>query len=129
MRALNRLKNRDTAPTPGQINRSVTLEAMLQPGDDRGRFKVRDGAEIVGYVRDVKPGGVETCNCHASDVDLRDTHIELVLDPMGGGNGVIVEVTPRWRYKMAAAGIDWRTRALGESPGMAHARRRASRPV
>ncbi len=115
-RALNKLKNRDTAPAPNQINKTVTLQAMLQPGDDRGRFRVRDGAEIVGYVWDVKPGGIESCNCHAKAVNDRDTHIELVLDPMAGGptKRVIVEVTPRWRSMMASKGIDWSTRALSD---------------
>jgi hypothetical protein len=117
VKALDRLKNRDTAPTPDQINNAVTLAALLQPGDDRGRWKVRDGAEIVGYVWDVKPGGIESCNCHATDVDKRDTHIELVLDPMAGNaetNRFIVEVTPRWRAMLKAQGIDWRTRALSD---------------
>lgn len=31
-----------------------------------------DGAEMAGYVWDVKPRGVETCNCHAKAVDDRD---------------------------------------------------------
>ncbi len=117
-RALNKLKNRETAPTPDQINKAVTLEAMLQPGDDRGRFKVKDGAEITGYVWDVKPGGVESCNCQAKAVDDRDTHIELVLNPMDGKSAtkrVIVEVTPRWRAKMAAKGVDWKTQALRDT--------------
>jgi len=58
VRALDRLKNRDTAPAPDQINKAVTLAALVQPRDDRGRWKVKNGAEIVGYVWDVKVGGV-----------------------------------------------------------------------
>jgi hypothetical protein len=88
---------------------------MLQPGDDRSRWKVKDGAAIVGYVWDVKPGGVESCNCHAKATDDRDTHIELVLDPMAGNaatSRVIVEVIPRWRSSMSAKGINWKTGAL-----------------
>ena len=99
MRALNRMKNRYTAPTPEQIDHAVTLAAMLVPGNDTGRWKVKYGAEITGYVHDVKVGGVETVNCHAREPQYRDTHIELVLDPMNSGSTqrVIVEVTPRWR--------------------------------
>src|SRR5919197_3492362 len=61
---------------------------------------------------DVKPGGIESTNCHSRT--LRDTHIELVLDPMAGfpDRRVIVEVTPRWRAMMAAQGEDWSKRAL-----------------
>jgi hypothetical protein len=114
VKALDRLKNRDSAPAPAQFNRAATLPAMLQPGDDRGRWKAKDAAEMVGYVWDVKPGGIESCNCHAKAVDDRDTHIELVLNPMAGAAAkrFIVEVTPRWRAAMAAKGVDWRTRAL-----------------
>ncbi len=115
VRALNLLKNRETTPLPDQFNKAVTLAALLHPGDDRGRWKARDGAEIVGYVWDVKPGGIESCNCHARDLPDRDTHIELVLDPMSGSAAtkrMIVEVIPRTRAKMAAQHIDWSTRAL-----------------
>ena len=67
----------------------------------------------MGYVQDVKPGGIETTNCHARDVRYRDTHISLVLDPMkAGALPVIVEVTPRWRAMMAARGVDWSTATL-----------------
>ena len=54
VQALNRLKNRYTAP---QQNRpmAITLAAtMLAPGRDTGRWKVKQGAEIIGYVSDVK---------------------------------------------------------------------------
>jgi len=114
VRALNRLKNRYTAPTPEQINFKATLAAMLAPGNDIGRWRVAYGAELTGYVHDVKVGGVETVNCHARDPQYRDTHIELVLDPMNSGatRRVIVEVTPRWRAIMAGKGVDWSTRAL-----------------
>jgi hypothetical protein len=114
VRALNRLKNRYAAPTPEQLNPKITLAAILAPGDDIGRWKVKEGAQIAGYVYDVKPGGIETVNCHARALADRDTHIELVLDPMstGASKRMIVEVTPRWRVLMAAQGMDWSTRAL-----------------
>jgi len=114
VRALNRLKNRVTAPKPADINPRITLAAMLAPGNDIGRWKVRYGAEVTGYVEDVKVGGIETVNCHARSPQYRDTHIELVLDPMNSGavQRVIVEVTPRWRAIVAEKGADWCTRAL-----------------
>jgi len=114
VQALNRLKNRYTAPAAADIDTGATLAALVSPGDDRGRWDERRGAVVVGYVHDVKPGGIETVNCRARDLPDRDTHIELVLDPMdaGGARRVIVEVTPRWRAIMAARGADWSTRAL-----------------
>jgi hypothetical protein len=114
VRALNRLKNRYIAPTPEQINPKITLAAILAPGNDIGRWKVKEGAQIVGYVYDVKPGGIETVNCHARALADRDTHIELVLDPMNpaGPKRMIVEITPRWRVLMGTQGVDWSTRAL-----------------
>jgi hypothetical protein len=53
---------------------------LLARFNDVGRWKVKYGAEIVGYVQDVKPGRIESVNCHAGRD--RDTHIELVLNPM-----------------------------------------------
>jgi hypothetical protein len=114
VQALNRLKNRYTAPAPSAVDSQVTLAALLRPGDDRTRWNEARGASIVGYVHDVKPGGIETVNCKAHDLPDRDTHIELVLDPMheAGPQRVIVEVTPRWRALMAAQGVDWSTATL-----------------
>jgi len=114
VQALNRLKNRYTAPRPADLDSQVTLAALLRPGDDRGRWDEGRGAAIVGYVYDVKPGGIETVNCKARDKGDRDTHIELVLDPMraDGPQRVIVEVTPRWRAMMAARSVDWSTPGL-----------------
>jgi hypothetical protein len=111
--ALNRLKNRYTAPGPADMDTAVTLAALLQPGDDRARWNEQRGATIVGYVRTAKPGGIETANCLTIDRGIRDTHIELVLDPMNAGTlPVIVEVTGRWRAMLAARGIDWSTATL-----------------
>jgi hypothetical protein len=67
----------------------------------------------VGYVRDVKVGGVETVNCGARTPDHRDTHIELVADSLDGGElPLIVEATPWWRRHAASAGMDWSTDSL-----------------
>lgn len=111
---LNRLKNRTIAPEPQQMDSRVSLAALIEPGDDRSRWNESRGAEITGYVWDVKVGGVETVNCRASDPQHRDTHIELVLDPMGGSAArrVIVEVTPRMRVLVERRGEDWSTGAL-----------------
>jgi len=62
----------------------------------------------------VKRGGIEGTNCHARDDSDRDTHIELVVDPMHSGRyaRMIVAVTPRRRFIMGERGADWSTRAL-----------------
>ena len=38
LKKLNQLKNRYTAPQANQINHSITLTAILAPGDDRTRW-------------------------------------------------------------------------------------------
>ncbi len=113
-RELNRLKNRFHAPAPADYDHSVTLAALLAPGNDENRWDDSRAAEITGYVHDVKVGGIESTNCHARDQLNRDTHIELVLDPMRAeaAKRVIVEVTPRWRAMMKEKGADWTTKAL-----------------
>jgi hypothetical protein len=113
VRALNRLKNRVTAPVAQDIDSSVTLDALLVPGDDRDRWSERRAAIVVGYVRDVEVGGVETVNCFARRPDRRDTHIELVPGTEDSGPlPLIVEVTPAWRRLAAIQGSDWSTDSL-----------------
>ncbi len=114
VREMNRLKNRYQPPQTADYDISVTFAAMVAPGDDENRWSETKAAEITGYVHDVKVGGVESANCHARDPLYRDTHIELVLDPMnaGGPKRLIVEVTPRWRSMIQQKGIDWTTNAL-----------------
>ena len=54
-------------------------------------------ATVVGYVADVKVGGIETVNCHAHDPHDRDTHIDLAVsagDANDEAKHVVVEVTP-----------------------------------
>jgi hypothetical protein len=117
VRGLNTHKNRYDFPDSTQIDHLVTLQAMLAPGDDRNRFQMDKAAEITGYVIDVKVGGDESCNCHARNMEDRDTHIELVIplneiddkNVIDEKNCVIVEITPRMRAIMAQKGIDWST--------------------
>ncbi len=114
VREMNRLKNRYQPPQTADYDTSVTLAAMVAPGNDENRWSETRAAEITGYVHDVKVGGVESANCHARDPLYRDTHIELVLNPMNsaGPKRLIVEVTPRWRQMMQDKGIDWTTNTL-----------------
>jgi len=111
VRELNTQKNRYDFPDSAAIDHSVTIRSMLAPGDDRNRFTAGKAAEIMGYVIDVKVGGDESCNCHARNVEDRDTHIEIVeaLNDVNEKHCVIVEITPRMRAIMAAKGVDWST--------------------
>ena len=114
LKKLNQLKNRYTVPKDDQIDHSITLSALLAPGDDKTRWNSTSGAEITGFVLDVKPGGKETCNCSKTDPVHTDTHIELVLNSTDtlGTQSVVVEVTPRLRAIMEADGTDWSTKTL-----------------
>jgi len=113
-RALNPLKRRMTLPSARDIDRRVTLQAMLMPGDDTHRWDTRRAGVIEGYVADVKVGGIESVNCHTRDPLYRDTHIEITADPLKRDEEtyVIVEVTPQTRHVMAVQGIDWSTGTL-----------------
>jgi hypothetical protein len=115
IQAINRLKNREAAPTAKDFDRTVSLASMLRPGNDESRWDTYRAAQLVGYVADVKMGGVETVICHARSAHGRDTHIDLTIsaaDAYSEAKHVIVEVTPRWRAAMAAKGVDWETDTL-----------------
>jgi hypothetical protein len=113
--SLNPFKNRDQAPAPSDINKTIKLAGMLRPGEDKSRYDNHMAAQITGYVASAKVGGIESCNCKAKDLPRRDTHIDVVLSPQDNSNTkrhVIVEVTPRLRKQMAAKGKDWSTPTL-----------------
>src|SRR5262249_9968875 len=110
---LNRLKNRYDVPGESDIDGDISLPALLAPGNDFKRFDPRKSARISGLVIDVKMGGVESCNCEATDPNERDTHIELSLaEDAPETQRVIVEVTPRLRLLMKKKDLDWTTSTL-----------------
>jgi hypothetical protein len=114
-RKLNRLKNRYERPMPEDYARyNISIDSLLAAGDDRNRFSNSSAAEVVGWVKDVKIGGVESCNCNSKDSLYRDTHIVLAAGPKDAKatRTVIAEVTPRWRAMMRQRGLDWTTRGL-----------------
>jgi len=114
LKKLNELKNRYAPPQNNQIDHSITLRALLARGIDTTRWNSTSGAEITGFVLDVKPGGGETCNCGKTDAVHADSHIELVLHQTDTAmtQSVVVEVTPRLRSIMGASGTDWATKTL-----------------
>jgi hypothetical protein len=113
-KVLNKKKNRYDIPKDSDYDTKVTLKALLEPGDDEARWSNTKAAEITGYVISVSKGGIETCNCRATDPFYMDTHIELLLDPkhQNKTSRVIVEVTPRIRKMMQNKQIDWTTEGL-----------------
>lgn len=114
LKQLNKLKNRQGLPAAGDIDTAVTLKKILTPGDDKTRWSTSKAVRITGYVYDVKPGGIETCNCKTEEKDKRDTHIELLADPMHSGKTLrmVVEVTPHMREVQKTKGNDWSTEML-----------------
>ena len=94
-KTLNLQKNRGTAVTSPQ---QVTVQAIRDPANNTGKFSPSKQVWVTGYVATVDPGGMpETCNCKRTD--LRDVHINIVVDPSEVGDQakyVVVEFTPRW---------------------------------
>lgn len=116
----NTLKNRYEFPTASDFDASVSMEALLRPGNDEGRFSEENAAQITGYVVKVsKKGSSETCNCHATQPIFTDTHIDVAIDADHTGKRelVVVEVTPRIRAIMADRGEDWSHQALQSLTG------------
>jgi hypothetical protein len=111
MHAINKLKNRTAAPQERDYNDEVTLSALLQPGDDRGRWSESSAARVEGYVLSVRDGSIESANCYS--LFRRDTHISLALTRDASLRACVeLEVTPRIREWAKEQGWDWTTDAL-----------------
>jgi hypothetical protein len=84
---------------------------IIAPTDERRQASF---TERLRWVVDVKQGGhPETANCGSMSTLYTDTHITVGLAPDAPETEtIVVEVTPRWREKMAAQGIDWTTEGL-----------------
>src|SRR5215212_11077939 len=72
-RDLHRLKNRTSLPQATDFDSRITLDALLQPGDDRSRWSTDRAARIQGEVIDVAYAGAEASNCFSPI--RRDIHI------------------------------------------------------
>jgi hypothetical protein len=92
-RNLHRLKNRTSLPQATDFDPRITLDALLQPGDDTNRWSNTRGARIQGEVIDVAYARPEATNCF--NPCRRDIHI-LVATRKGAAKTehVVVEVTP-----------------------------------
>lgn len=114
VRDLNIQKARMTSPSDDDIDDTVTMESLEEPGDDTQRFDNGTAVAIAGYVMVVRDGGPGSSNCHSQDPAEQNTVIELAADGStpDPGHRVFAVVTPRWRAIMARQGQDWTTRGL-----------------
>ena len=110
-RALHRLKNRTALPQESDFDSRVTLDALLQPGDDRDRWSTDHAARIQGQVIDVAYARPEATNCYSPC--RRDIHILVANRKDAAKNEqVVVEVTPNLSEWTTTRGIDWSEQSL-----------------
>src|SRR5215213_10388470 len=110
-RDLHRLKNRTAVPQPTDFDSRITLDALLQPGDDTNRWSTDRAARIQGEVIDVAYAGAEATNCF--NPCRRDIHILLTMRKGAAkSEHVVVEVTPNLFDWAAGQGIDWSEKTL-----------------
>ena len=111
---LNENKARLDEPSDDDIDDTVTIDALVEPGDDRLRFQDGDAIEVTAYVIAVEDGGMASSNCHSPSPADHDTILRLVADSsaLGPAQRVLAVVTPQWRRTMAGNRIDWSTQAI-----------------
>lgn len=110
-RELHRLKNRTALPQVADFDSTVTLDALLQPGNDSSRWSTDRAARVQGLVIDVAYAGSEAANCF--NPCRRDIHI-LISNRKDAPKSehVVVEVTPNLHDWAAAYGMDWSEKTL-----------------
>jgi hypothetical protein len=105
-RSLHRLKNRTALPQAADFDSRVTLDALLQRGDDTNRWSNDRAARIEGYVLDVAYARPEATNCFSPC--RRDIHVVISnRKDAPKTEQVIVEVTPNARDWATEHGIYW----------------------
>jgi hypothetical protein len=110
-RNLHRLKNRTALPQAADFDSSITLDTLLQPGDDTGRWSTERAARIQGLVIDAAYARPEATNCFSPC--RRDHHILIAKRKDAAKNEqVVLEVTPNLRDWAAERGIDWSEQTL-----------------
>ena len=105
-RNLHRLKNRTAFPQAADFDSRITLDALLQRGEDSNRWTTDRAARIQGQVIDVAYAGAEATNCFSPC--RRDIHI-LIANRGGAAKNeqVVLEITPNLRDWAAQRGMDW----------------------
>jgi hypothetical protein len=110
-RNLHLLKNRTVSPQESDFDSRITLDKLLEPGDDNDRWSIYQAARIQGQVIDVAYARAEAANCFSPC--RRDIHI-LVANREGAAKNeqVVLEVTPNLREWARERGIDWSQQTL-----------------
>jgi hypothetical protein len=115
-RKMHRLKNRTAIPQPADFDPAVTLEKMLQPGDDHARWSSTRAARVEGYVVSLARGPIELTNCYLPC--SRDIHIHVGLRPDAPPREqVVLEITPRMQDWARHQGQESAGRQAEESAG------------
>ena len=110
-RDLHYLKNRTALPQESDFDSQITLDALLQRGDDRNRWSTNHAARIQGEVIDVAYAGSEATNCF--NPYRRDIHISVATHKGAAKNEqVVVEVTPNFEEWARQQGMDWSAETL-----------------
>jgi len=110
-RNLHRLKNRTAIPAVTDFDSTITLDKLLQPGDDTSRWSVERAARIQGEVIDVDSARPEATNCFSPC--RRDIHI-LIANRKGAPKNeqMVLEVTPLMRDWAGSQNLDWSEQTL-----------------
>ena len=107
----HRLKNRTAIPQAADFDSRVTLDALLQRGEDRSRWSTDRAARIQGEVIDVAYAGPEATNCFS--LSRPDIHIGIATHKNAAKNEqVVLEVTPPLREWARRQGMDWSAETL-----------------
>jgi hypothetical protein len=108
-RAIHRLKNRTALPQASDFDARVTLDSLLQPGNDQDRWSSSRAARIEGYVVAIGEAKVELANCYVR----RDIHINLARAANAPvTEQVVMEVTPPMQDWARSQGWDWSAEKL-----------------
>src|SRR6185369_17134323 len=116
-RQLHILKNRTALPESSDFDSRITLNSLLQSGDDKDRWQTNHAARIQGEVIDVAYARPEATNCFSPC--RRDIHILVATQkPARKNQQVVLEVTPNFRDWATSKGLDWtegslRTQLIG----------------
>jgi hypothetical protein len=111
---LNEAKARLDEVSDGDVDDTVTMDSLSEPGDDSMRWEDGQGVEITAYVIEVRDGGAASSNCHSFRNADHDTILELGPTPgaLDYAHRLYAVVTPQWRRAAAADRVDWSTGAL-----------------
>lgn len=114
LQRLNEAKARLDEVSDDDVDDTVTMESLSEPGDDSMRWQDGQGVEVTAYVLEVRDGGASSSNCHSSQAADHDTILELgpTADALDQAHHFYAVVTPQLRRAVAADRVNWSTGAL-----------------